>query len=140
MMNWIRRILAFLFAQATKEEQPKHFFEWLNPADAPVVPGLEAHEIVFAKNQPEYIPLRALRARTDDGRVMSRWSLTPEQRKAVASGADVYLTLLTFGNPLQPISIAVATDIDPDYVRADYGSALRKTSPKRCGRNNSFGE
>jgi hypothetical protein len=133
MMKLIRRIIDWFSLKdardlmesekalvAKRDEQPKHFFEWLNPADAPVVPGLEAHELVFAKDQPEYIPLRALRARTNDGRVMSRWSLTAEQRKAVADGADIFLTLMTFGNPLQPISMAVATDINPDYVRADY--------------------
>jgi len=102
------------------DSQPKHFFEYLNPANGPVIEGLESFETVYAKDQPEYIPLRALRSRTDDGRVMSRWSLTSEQRKAVAEGADIFLTLMTFNGPLQPITIAVATDINPDYVRLEY--------------------
>lgn len=111
-----------------------HFFEYLSPANKPVIPGLEQFEVVYAKDQPEYIPLRTLRSRTDEGKVMSRWDLTAEQRHAIAKGADVYLTLLTFQGPLQPITIAVATDINPDYMRVDFNlqphetlqSALRK--------------
>jgi len=111
-----------------------HFFEYLNPANKPVIPGLEQFEVVYAKDQPEYLPLRTLRSRTDEGKVMSRWDLSPEQRHAIARGADVYLTLLTFQGPLQPLAIAVATDINPDYVRLDFNlqpnetlqSALRK--------------
>ena len=107
-------------SSATADTQLKHFFEYLNPANAPVIPGLEGFEVVYAKDQPEYIPLRTLRSRTDEGKVMSRWTLTPEQRKAVAEGADLFLTLLTFQGPLQPITMAVATDINPDYVRLDF--------------------
>lgn len=83
-------------------------FEYLNPADRPVVDGLEEHEVVFAKDQPEYIPLRTLVSKDNRTRVMSRWTLTPEQRKAIAEGADVFLILSTFGNPLQPIQMAVS--------------------------------
>jgi hypothetical protein len=97
-----------------------HFFEYLSPANKPVIPGLESFEVVYAKDQPEYIPLRTLRSRTDEGKVMSRWSPTAEQRKAVMQGADIYLTLLTFQGPLQPITLAVATDVNPDYIRHDF--------------------
>jgi hypothetical protein len=131
---WIGRFL-FGFGHDTRSRQqtvkadvqPHHFFEYLNPANGPVIEGLEAFETVYAKDQPEYIPLRALRSRTEDGRVMSRWTLTPEQRKAIADGADVYLTLMTFNGPLQPITIAVATDINPDYVRLEYNLRPHET-------------
>jgi len=82
--------------------------DYLQPKDGPVVEGMEAKEVVFAKNQPQYAPLRCL---VDDSRgdrrVTSRWTLTDEQRKAVAEGADIYLTLLTYGTPLQPIIMAI---------------------------------
>jgi hypothetical protein len=84
---------------------------YLNPFDGPVVAGRESEEVIFAKDQPEYVPLRTLPYETYPGsgdyRVMSRWTLTEEQRKAVADGADIYLTLLTFGRPLQPVLMAV---------------------------------
>lgn len=95
-------------------------FDYLQPADAPVVDGLERHEMVFAKNQPEYNPLRALVSKTPDRRVMSRWTLTPEQRWAVFEGADIYLQLMTFGQPLQPIMVAVGADLDAEYFRNEY--------------------
>jgi hypothetical protein len=116
---YLKKYMAHRWAEL-RQETPKHFFEYLSPANKPVIPGLEGFEVVYAKDQPEYIPLRTLRSRTDEGKVMSRWDLTPEQRKAVANGADLFLTLLTFQGPLQPITLAVATDINPDYIRLDY--------------------
>lgn len=92
-------------------------WQYLQPADRPVIDGLEAHEVVFAKDQPEYIPLRTLRGNTEQGQVLSRWTLTPEQRKAVAEGADIFLQLLTFGKPLQPIVMAVSDNPNADYYR-----------------------
>jgi hypothetical protein len=96
------------------------FFEYLNPFDGPVVEGMEKFEVVFAKDQPQYIPLRAITSRDDRKDVMSRWTFTPEQRKAIADGADIYLRLLTFGHPLQPISICVTDKWQPDWVRQEF--------------------
>src|ERR1700721_2317428 len=93
---------------------------YISPANAPVVKGLEAHEVVYAKNQPEYNPLRTLLSNTKEGRVMSRWSPTPEQRPAIAEGENIFLELLTFGNPLQPILMSVG-DPDLDRVALHFG-------------------
>lgn len=95
-------------------------FEYLKPADRPVVDGLEKHEVVFAKDQPQYVPLRCLRGARPDGEVMSRWSLTLEQRKAVAEGADIFLSLLTFNGPLQPIIMAVGDTPNELYFREHF--------------------
>lgn len=92
---------------------------YLSPADRPVVDGLEAQEVVYAKDQPEYIPLRTLRSNTAEARVLSRWALTPEQREAVAAGADIYLELLTFGNPLQPILMSVG-EMGSEFVARQF--------------------
>jgi hypothetical protein len=85
--------------------------DYLKPFAGPVVAGREAEEVVFAKDQPQYVPLRTLIYETYPGsgdvRVMSRWTFTADQRKAVAEGEDIYLTLLTFGQPLQPILMAI---------------------------------
>lgn len=83
-------------------------FEYLKPSEMPVIPGFEDQEIVYAKDQPQYIPLRTLRSPNADAAVLSRWTFTAEQRKAVADGADIFLELMTFGLPLQPIRIAVS--------------------------------
>lgn len=93
-------------------------FEYMQPKDGPVFKGLEDEELVYAKDQPEYIPLRTLKAKGEMGAVLSRWTFTEEQRKAIAEGADVILELSTFNGPLQPIRMAVATeDVNPDWVR-----------------------
>ena len=79
--------------------------DYLTPNDGPVFDGTD--EVIFAKDQPPYVPLRCHVGPTPERRVTSRWSLTEEQRKAVLDGADIYLTLLTFGDPLQPILIGI---------------------------------
>ncbi len=95
-------------------------FEYLHPADRPVIEGLEAHEVVYAKNQPQYNPLRALRSNDAECAVLSRWTFTPEQRQAIAEGADVFLEVLTFRGPLQPIRMAVSDAPNPDFFREAF--------------------
>lgn len=77
---------------------------------SPVVVGLEAHEITYAKDQPEYIPLPAVRSA--DGKIVTRWTLTDAERAAIANGADIFLFVWTHNNPLQP----VALDIDYHHL------------------------
>lgn len=97
-------------------------FEILQPADRPVINGLQEHEIVLAKNQSQYTPLRVLRSRTPEGRCMSRWSPTPEQRQAIADGADIFLQQLTFDSLFQPVCLSVGTEpLNPDYFREIFG-------------------
>jgi hypothetical protein len=55
---------------------------------------------VLAKDQPEYLPLPVYRA--PDGQVTSCWELDEDERAIVARTGKVYLTVLTFGRPLQP--------------------------------------
>ena len=90
-------------------------YEYLKPLNGPVVAALESQETVYAADQTQYIHLRTLRADGPMGGVISRWTLTPEQRKAVADGADVFLELSTGynihtgrQNPLQPIRMVVS--------------------------------
>jgi hypothetical protein len=82
------------------------FKQWLQPAKEPVL-AVAIPEVVFAANQPQYNPLRVVVSETRERRVLSRWTLTPEQRELVASGADIYLELMTFGEPLQPTRMAL---------------------------------
>jgi hypothetical protein len=85
---------------------------------SPVAPGSEAAEVIFAKDQKEYIPLPTLRLSTPQVPVISRWELTKDERASIASGADVVLTLWTFGQPLQPVLLEVCQkDEYPHMVR-----------------------
>jgi hypothetical protein len=104
-------------------------FSYLNPFDGPVVEGMEKFEVVFAKEQPQYIPLRAIVSRDAQRNAMSRWTFTPEQRKAIYEGADIYLRLSTFGEPLQPISICVTEKWEPAWVRQEFN--LPKEEPAK---------
>jgi hypothetical protein len=93
-------------------------YDYLQPADKPVIEGMEAEEVVYAKNQPEYIPLRTLRGSGRMVPVLSRWSPTKEQRESILNGADIYLELNTFGGPLQPIRMAISDGkLHNDWVR-----------------------
>jgi len=74
----------------------------------PVVPGLEKYEIQLGGpevGQPEYQGLPALRS--PDGRVLTRWTFTKEERAAIANGADLFTTCLTLNHPFQPIMVTV---------------------------------
>ncbi|MDI7267494.1 MAG: hypothetical protein QME96_05825 [Myxococcota bacterium] len=74
-----------------------------------VAPRVGFPEIMLAENQPEYLTTCAAVITYDDGSVgvMTRWRLTDEERQRIAAGEDLYLTLLTFGRPMQPIMLEV---------------------------------
>jgi hypothetical protein len=95
-------------------------FEYLQPADRPVIEGLEEHELIMAKDQPEYNPLRCLPSNDSDGYRMSRWTLTSEQRLAIANGADIFLELMTFNRPMNPIRVAISDGPNPDFFKHGY--------------------
>jgi hypothetical protein len=65
-------------------------------------------EMTFAKNQPQYIPLPALKFQ--DGLVVTRWNPSFLERLEILFGGSVYLGLLTYNHPLQPIRMS--TDVE----------------------------
>lgn len=71
---------------------------------SPIVKGFEHLEVVFAKNQPEYIPLPALPV-DDSQRIITRWKLTWKERVAILFGRHIFLWVSTFGNKLQPVML-----------------------------------
>lgn len=72
---------------------------------SPIIPGLERHEVVIAKDQPEYQPLPALPA--DGSTVITRWRLSFRERLVALFNGDIYLHVSTFGRPLQPVYLSV---------------------------------
>lgn len=92
-------------------------FDFLSSHDGPVIVGLEQFETVYAKDQPQYKPLRTLPGRQGNSAI-SRYHLTDEQRKAIAEGADIYLELLHFKGPLEPSLLMVMSEpVDSDNFR-----------------------
>lgn len=65
-------------------------------------------KVVFAKDQPEYLPLPAL---TDGQYVITRWKLSWRERLTCLVRGDLHLGLLTFGRPLQPIRMSVTGEL-----------------------------
>lgn len=61
--------------------------------------------VIYAKNQPEYRPLPA--HKTKDGVVTSCWQMTFKERLKVLFFGKIYLSMLTFNMPLQPILISI---------------------------------
>ena len=86
-------------------------FDIVKLYDGPVIKGLEKYETVYAKDQPEYHPMRTLPTRNGAGAV-ARFHFTDAQRRAIAEGADIYLELLHFRQPLAPSLIMVMSEPD----------------------------
>lgn len=96
----------------------------MNPA-SPVLPNQEHREITYAKDQPEYLPLPAIVMQGVEKEVLTRWELTNEEKIALLSGGQIYLSLWTFGGPLQPIRLRVA---HPEEIIAEYGMVSQPPS------------
>ena len=58
--------------------------------------------IVFAENQPEYMPLPALKSGAN-GEVITCWGLTWRERLRLLFTGKLWLRVLTFDRPLQPL-------------------------------------
>lgn len=61
--------------------------------------------IVYAKDQPEYLPLPC--HKTEDGTVTSCWGLSFMERIRVALTGRIYVRILTFNFQLQPLKLLV---------------------------------
>ena len=57
----------------------------------------------YAENQPEYLPLPAFK--DDKGEVVSCWGMTWRERLRIIFSGKVYVSLLTFNHPLQPVAL-----------------------------------
>ena len=62
--------------------------------------------IVYAKNQPGYLPLPALKMNTPTSEVVSCWKLTFKERLKVLVFGRVWMSLTSFNKPLTPSYLA----------------------------------
>jgi hypothetical protein len=76
-------------------------FDYLTPAQGPVVDGLEDDEKIYALEQTEYLPIRTLPGAKGESAIY-RCELSREQRQMVADGADVLVEIVHLGGPLAP--------------------------------------
>lgn len=53
--------------------------------------------VVFAKDQPEYMPLPAMKIPNDpQGLIITKWQLSPEELERVKETGTIHLSMLTF--------------------------------------------
>jgi hypothetical protein len=64
-----------------------------------------SREVVYAKDQPQYLPLPVLV--TPDGKVASMWKPDASELALLNQGVPVCITCWTFNGPLQPLSVSV---------------------------------
>jgi hypothetical protein len=60
----------------------------------------------YAKDQPEYNPLPSFQC--DDGRVISCWGLDWRERLRVLFTGRVWVSVMAFHQPLQPLLVQAA--------------------------------
>jgi hypothetical protein len=65
----------------------------------------EEQNVVFAENQPEYLPLPA--HRTEEGIVVTCWEPTEEEILRLIDTRKIYISQMTFNQPLQPLFTAI---------------------------------
>ena len=63
--------------------------------------------VIFAENQPEYMPLPALRIDTPQGEVVTCWKMTLKERIKVVFTGKIWLSLMSFNKPLTPSFMSV---------------------------------
>ena len=68
---------------------------------------------VFAKNQPEYLPLPVCKVDDAYGSVISCWRLGFWERISVLLFGRIYVRLATFNKPLTPQMLSVTFDKEP---------------------------
>lgn len=92
----------------------------MEPVTPVLTAELQSREVMCAKDQPKCIPLPV--HRSPPGVILSRWRLTESEREAVAAGADVFLSIHTFNQPLQPVRIEIGEcDRDLAVMADDMG-------------------
>jgi len=62
----------------------------------------EEHNVIYAKDQPEYRPLPALKLQEEEGRVISCWRLGFWERIKLLFTGRLWVCLMTFNRPLTP--------------------------------------
>lgn len=64
--------------------------------------------VIYGADQPEYRPLPAERiGKPETGQIIACWALSPDELKKVQETGQIFVSLLTFGQPLQPMLVSV---------------------------------
>jgi hypothetical protein len=105
----------------------------------------EHQNTVYAKDQPEYQPLPALKIDGPTGEIISCWKLSFKERIKILFTGKVWLSLMSFNNPLTPSYLSVDrkdlyTHPDDRKSRWQRIKSLRPTFPTFLKRYNQYGK
>lgn len=78
--------------------------EIVDPRIDPALVPEGSRAVVIAEHQEEYRDLPSVR--TPNGQVITRWTLSDDERARVAAGEDIFITLLSHG-PINPLFATV---------------------------------
>lgn len=81
-----------------------------------ISPNTGAPETVIAEDQLEYQSLVAAMyqdSTLESPVMLTRWTMTDEERLAIARGEDIFVAIVTFSRPLQPLQVLVG----PQYYQ-----------------------
>lgn len=68
--------------------------------------------VVLAMAQDEYEPLQAYRA--PDGQTVCAFRLSPAELKEIAATRTIWISVLTFNQPFQPIGLSTGCPFERD--------------------------
>lgn len=107
-----------------------------------VAPRTGPEEVNVAEEQHEYRQLVATpyllnyaEGRPPAYTLLTRWRFTTADRALVAAGEDLYLAVLTFGNPLQPLNVQVGPCIPTDWRTGDVEGLPQAVARPQAGPN-----
>jgi hypothetical protein len=63
--------------------------------------------VVFAENQPEYLPLPAVISEINPNVTVTEWELDKDEKSILNAGGHLFLQQMNFGQPLQPVNLQV---------------------------------
>ena len=63
--------------------------------------------VVYAEDQPQYQPLPALKIQSEEGEVITCWKLTFFERIKILFTGKMWMSLMSFNNPLTPSYLSV---------------------------------
>ncbi len=80
----------------------------------PIVPGFDLPVVRYAANQPEYITLPVVKNK--QGEVTSRWRLNWCERLRILLTGDLWVSIMTFNQPLQPFKLDTVCPLFGHYM------------------------
>ena len=84
---------------------------------SPVCLTLDIPEVPIAKDQPEYQTLPSIQLGDKEGTIVTRWELTWKERLQVLFGGSIWLMVMTFKHPVQPLIMSAKCPMDHTAMR-----------------------